>query len=199
MSVLRCTPVYASDNEAIPSSYDDPTIVISEPMTYEEMAEHFAQENGVEYSTAFRTLYPDLYKITSKRLSARRAAKTRELSVYLNVTSGYRPHIAFCCNTDESGNYWGITSIYYVTLVRNYNGSVFQYSGELQAWLRSPYQIEYVVNGDFYCYATQTVETSVSGGFGIGDMIYVEGQVGSSVSSNHLRYFYQHQTASFQS
>lgn len=56
LSVLRCTPVYASDNEAIPSSYDDPTIVISEPMTYEEMAEHFAQENDVEYSTAFRTL-----------------------------------------------------------------------------------------------------------------------------------------------
>lgn len=177
----------------------DFTISISEPMTKEETARKFSKENGVSYKKAFVTLYPDEYKINRLIAKGMSSDTTRELAVGMHVKNGaYQPHISFYCYTSEWKKYWGIKSIYYVTLVRSYKGKSKQFSGDIKAWLRSPYQIEYVINGDFYDNSTQTKSVSTSGKFGINKLISFSGQVSMSISSSHYAYFYEHRTVAFQ-
>lgn len=145
------------------------------------------------------TLYPEDYKFDTTRVYESRGVKTRELMVYLDVSSVYRPHISFYCYTSESGLYWGITSIYYVTLVRSYNNLTKTFSGELNAWLRSPYQIEYMINGDFYNNGTQTVEVQIQGNFQLNDAVKMGGAISFAYTSSHFGYYYKHETKSFQS
>ena len=189
--------IFADDSPATVEQTNEFTV--SKPMTYSEMAQHFANENGIDYATAFKTLYPDLYKVSNGNRVLARAARTRELSVYINVSYEYKPRLAFYCNTDEQGNYWGITSIYRVTLYRYYNNLVKAFSGELDAWLISPYQIEYMINGDFYNTATQTSEVTIGGSFTTGDLINIQGSISTSSSTNYYKYCYEHKTVSFQS
>lgn len=181
------------------NSGKDFTISISEPMTKEETARKFSKENGVSYKKAFVTLYPDEYKINRLIAKGMSSDTTRELAVGLPVKRGqYYPHISFYCYTSEWKKYWGIKSIYYVTLVRSYKGMSKQFSGEIKAWLRSPYQIEYVVNGDFYHHSSQTSGIAASGEFGLNKLIRLKGEISGSSSTKHYAYFYEHRTVAFQ-
>ncbi|MBW9211810.1 MULTISPECIES: hypothetical protein [Terrabacteria group] len=179
---------------------NDIIISISEPMTKEEAARKLSSEKRISYEKAFITLYPEAYKINQIVKSSTTSDTTRELTVGLTVKKGvYHPHMAFYCYTSEWGKYWGIKSMYYVTLVRSYKGTSKQFSGDIRAWLRSPYQIEYVINGDFYENATQTTSASASGEFGLHKLVKIRGGISKSVSSNHYSYFYEHRTVAFQS
>lgn len=78
----------------------------------------------------------------------------RDLAVTLDVSETYKPTLNFYCETSERGQYWGITSIYNCVLDREYNGIVKQFNGEIDIWLVSPYEIAYIVDGDFYDFGT---------------------------------------------
>jgi hypothetical protein len=119
--------------------------------------------------------------------------------VSLPVAPEYKPHLEFYCYTSEEGNYWGIKSIYSVQLVRGYKGTSKQFKGDIKVWLRSPYSIEYVVNGDFYNNGTTTVSGGVGINVGIDDVAQISCDTSSATTTNHYKYFYSHKTLKFQS
>jgi hypothetical protein len=200
MCTLQIQPIFANDENQNVSN-DNPSytceVQVSEPMTKDEMATQYAQENDVTFDEAYLILYPDQYQVQNLQYMV--SDTTREIYITLNVDSNYKPKLAFFCYTSEAGGYWGILSIYHVTLYRAYNGNSKGFSGEINAWLRSPYQIEYLVNGDFYNNSTTTSGGSIGGNFGIDDFISLNASASFTSSTNHYSYFYDHQTASFQS
>ncbi len=60
-------------------------------------------------------------------------------------------------------------------------------------WLRSAYQIEYMINGDFYNNGTTTV--SNGGGAESAKLLH---SASVSTISNWFRYYYKHETKMFQ-
>lgn len=162
-------------------------VTVSEVMTYDEMLAALAQNSGISYQTAEN----DLPKASDPKFTY------RILSVTLNVTSEYKPTLDFYCETSES-RYWGILSIFSVQLNREYNGMSKQFIGSIEYFLRSPYQIQYIINGDFCNNATVTVtgDADVSVGIGGSNSISFGGSVGST--SNHYKYFNDSALVSFQ-
>jgi hypothetical protein len=173
----------------------DADLAVSEDMTFEEMVSAYALSGGITYEEALES-FPEPAQTTS---SSSAPVSYRTLTATLTVSSTYKPHLEFYCEISKSGNYWGILSIYSVQLVRSYNGTSKQFSGDISVWLRSPYQIEYVVNGDFYHNGKTT--TTGSGGveFGIDELIKLTFSASSSTSNNHYKYFYDHKTVAYQS
>lgn len=194
ISISLFTPIYAENDNTYDANSNTEEIMVSEVMTFNEMVECYAKEMGISLIQAYKE-----FSINDNvSLVEAKAATYRELAVGLGVTETYRPSIRFYCNTSESGNYWGITSIYKVTLNRTYNGISKQFDGEVDAWLRSAYQIEWMANGDFYNNATQSFGASVTGDFKLNDSIHIDFGVSGSTSSNHYAYYYWHTTTSFQ-
>lgn len=164
-------------------------IAISERMNREEIIQSYMKTNGVSLEEA-QKIFPISYD--------RAKVSYRTLSVYLPVTTSYKPHIEFYCQTSENGNYWGIVSVYKATLVRSYNGTSKQFTGELQMWLRSAYQIEYMINGDFYNNGTTTVSGGSGVEIGVGESAKFSYSASVSTSSNWFKYYYKHETKAFQ-
>lgn len=191
--VIFClTPVFAENNSDVPNANED--IAVSEAMSFDEMIQKYAEEMHVSLMDAYNDFGGS--EISSQSV---RAGTYRELSVGLAVTTEYHPSIRFYCNTSESGGYWGITSIYKVTLNRAYKGLTKQFSGEIDCWLRSPYKIEWMVNGDFFHNGTTTASGGMSVDAKLGELVKISFNVTNSTSSNHYKYFYDHRTTSFQS
>lgn len=197
---LLYIPAYADENTADTEIIDvneinneDSDIQVSAPMSFSEMVNHYMEVNGVSYDEALKAFPVRLQKET------RASATYRTLSVSLTVTSTYRPRIEFYCRTSESGSYWGILSIYSVQLVRSYFGISKQFTGNISVWLRSAYQIEYTINGDFYNNGTTTVSGGGGLDLGIGESVNISLSASMSYESNHYKYFYEHRTVAFQS
>ncbi len=197
---LLYIPAYADENTADTEIIDvneinneDSDIQVSAPMSFSEMVNHYMEVNGVSYDEALKAFPVRLQKET------RASATYRTLSVSLTVTSTYRPRIEFYCRTSESGSYWGILSIYSVQLVRSYSGISKQFTGNISVWLRSAYQIEYTINGDFYNNGTTTVSGGGGLDLGIGESVNISLSASMSYESNHYKYFYEHRTVAFQS
>ena len=197
---LLYIPAYAEENTADTEIIDvneinneDSDIQVSAPMSFSEMVNHYMEVNGVSYDEALKAFPVRLQKET------RASATYRTLSVSLTVTSTYRPRIEFYCRTSESGSYWGILSIYSVQLVRSYSGISKQFTGNISVWLRSAYQIEYTINGDFYNNGTTTVSGGGGLDLGIGESVNISLSASMSYESNHYKYFYEHRTVAFQS
>ena len=197
---LLYIPAYADENTADTEIIDvneinneDSDIQVSAPMSFSEMVNHYMEVNGVSYDEALKAFPVRLQKET------RASATYRTLSVSLTVTSTYRPRIDFYCRTSESGSYWGILSIYSVQLVRSYSGISKQFTGNISVWLRSAYQIEYTINGDFYNNGTTTVSGGGGLDLGIGESVNISLSASMSYESNHYKYFYEHRTVAFQS
>lgn len=163
---------------------------ISDVMTYEEMIEQYAKEGGMSYEEALN-FFPKSRAVNAK-------ATYRELKVTLNVDSSYKPYLSFYCETSESSQYWGIVSIYSIQLIRNYNGTSKQFSGTIDAWLRTAAQIEYTINGDFYNNGTTTGGFSIGSSAKIGEKVTGNFSASISTSSNHYKYFYDHKFYNFQ-
>lgn len=197
---LLYIPAYADENTADTEIIDvneinneDSDIQVSAPMSFSEMVNHYMEVNGVSYDEALKAFPVRLQK------EIRASATYRTLSVSLTVTSTYRPRIEFYCRTSESGSYWGILSIYSVQLVRSYSGISKQFTGNISVWLRSAYQIEYTINGDFYNNGTTTVSGGGGLDLGIGESVNISLSASMSYESNHYKYFYEHRTVAFQS
>lgn len=193
-----CLFIPVQANEADASMYrgsidlcsiiDDPNVTASEVMTYDEMIRHYAQNEGLTYAEA------------EKRFPAPRSADGtndigyRTFTANLDVTSEYKPHLEFYCETAEGGHFFNINSIHSVKLVQIYGSISKQFSGDIEVWLRSSNSIEYVVNGDFYDNGT----TTSSGGVGLDINLGQRGKVSfwASIASadNHYAPFYKHTT-----
>ena len=65
-------------------------------------------------------------------------------------------------------------------------------------WLRGVYEIEYLINGDFYNNGTTTVSGGTDISAGIDDLISVSFSLGYTSESSWYEYFYQHDTVSFE-
>lgn len=164
-------------------------------MTYDEMVNYYALRNNISFEEAVEKL-----QISNKSAMTRSTNATyRTLSVSFNVKDSYSPSIDFYCVTSEYGNYWGILNIYSVQMNRYSNGITKQYSGVIDAWLRSPYQIEYVVNGDFYNNGTTTVSGDAGFTAEINQQITVAFKASITHSTNWYAYCYKHYTHALQS
>ena len=127
------------------------------------------------------------------------SSAVRKITVTLEVSDDYRPQITYYCNTEAQGNYWCITSICHVSLESSTNHDSKAFSGVLTSWLRSPYQIEYSINGDFYKHESQTKKPFISGSFKPGESIVIQSHVSKARPFHHYSYFYDHKTVSLQS
>ena len=163
-------------------------------MTFSEMVSVYADNNDISFVEAYKELNKGRSIITTSSLSS---SSYRVLSIGLYVNSGYKPSIDYYVTTSESGSYWGITSIYSVQLKRIYNGVSKVFQGNLESWLRSPYQIEYIINGDFYNQATSTSSYTINGSWG--ENVKISLSINSTNSSSYYASIYQGRTVSFQS
>lgn len=169
---------------------DNGNISVSDVMTFEEMASQYADSGGIAYEEAL-TVFPASAK-------TQEAASYRTLSVSLPVTSAYKPHLEFYCQTSEDEDDWEIVSLYSMQLVRSDGNMTKQFHGELSAWLRSGDQIEFSINGDFYNTGRTSVTNRSCEQTGA-DELYALSYSLSAVSVNHYQYCYEHQTVAFQS
>src|SRR5699024_11353624 len=62
-------------------------------------------------------------------------------------------------------------------------GEAKQFQGEIQVWLRGVYEIEYLINGDFYNNGTTTVSGGTDISAGIDDLISVSFSLGYTSES----------------
>lgn len=192
LSSINSSAIYGL-SQSIDLKDEVANIEVSAPMAYEESVERYAQLNNISYEEAL-DIFP-------ARPAARAANFTsRELVVTLDVTSIYKPTLHFLCETSEgsSPSMWGILNIYSAQMVRSYNGTSYRFDGIVEFWLRSAYQIEYVVNGDFYANSTTSSDGSFSGQVNIGEYGSFSFTVSGGTSSNHYTYFYDHKTKAFQ-
>jgi len=173
-------------------------VSVSNPMTFEEMVAEYAKSSDLTYEEALELL--------PAPVETRAAPITyRTLKVTLDVTDTYKPTLEFYFQTSESGNYQGILSVYSVQLNRASNVGSWritkQFGGTIEFWLRSPYEIEYVVNGDFFnngtTSSTQNTGLNIDISYGMSIVFDVTESGGST--SNHYSYFYEHEWAAFQS
>ena len=166
-------------------------IEISEPMTYEQTLHY--------YATKYNTTIEEAAQVLGPQSRAARSPMRRVLTTRVEVTDSYKPTIDFFCYTDTDGHYWGITSIYSIQLNRDYYGTIKQFSGNIEAYLRSAYQIEYIINGDFYNTGTTSTGNSGSVNIGVSGVGSVNYTVNNTESSNYYAYCYDHKTIAFQS
>lgn len=182
---------------------DSENTSVSGPMTLSEIAQVYARNNEVSLDTAME-LFSTEGLIGMDSVSSTQRTY-RVLSVNINVESEdgdetFSPRIDFYCETSESGNYWGILNVYDMELVRrDSSGKTKQFSGDLKMWLRSAYEIEFVINGDFYNNGTTTKTVGFGLSIGIGDSASVSFQASSTTSSNHFAYCYISRLVAFQS
>lgn len=163
-------------------------------MTFDEMVAAYAQNNQISISEAYKELQKGRKDIVTR---SAKANSYRVLKIGLYVNSGYKPSIDYYVTTSESGGYWGITSIYSVQLNRIYNGTSKIFQGNLESWLRSPYQIEYIINGDFYNQATSSTSCNINGSWG--QNVQISLAITTTNASSFYAPIYQHRNVSFQS
>lgn len=161
----------------------------AELMTFDEMVSDIADKNDMTYNEALATLPKDV-----RASQLRRDIKYITRSVYFDVTSSYRPHLEFYCQVAAGGHFFNILSIYNVELVRSSSNPTMskQFQGTIKVWLRSTQKIEYVINGDFYDNGTTTSSGGIGVNAGINQLITVSFNASTTTTSNHYKYFYEH-------
>lgn len=81
---------------------------------------------------------------------------------------------------------------------KNYAGSAKQFSGTVDMWFRNGYQLEYIVNGDFYINGTMAISDGADLDFSSDNYIQLSFTTSSSTMPIHYQYFYNHETLAFQ-
>lgn len=150
-------------------------ITLSEPLTYNQLANKLAIDNNMSVKKAKKILgepktsmVSGLYSLNASPSSY---AQYRTLSITVTVDSAYKVVISCYCETSETPQYMGIIKILYTTLMRNYNGISKQFSGNLYTNLEAAYRIYYSLSGDFYNNGTTTFTGGVQVGLGEGSNI----------------------------
>lgn len=181
-AVLSVKVQESKDTEVLDAS----DFSVSERMTFSEMVDHYAQNNGISYEEALG-YFP--------QQSSSRSARDiyyRVFTAVLSVTDEYKPHLEFYCETAEGGNFRNINEIYQVELVRSYNGLVKQFSGSINTWLRGSQKIEYSVNGDFYNIGNTSVTEKSGVSVGVDELFTVGYEASITTTSNYYAYCYKH-------
>ncbi len=150
-------------------------VIISEPLTYDQLAKKLADDNNISVEEAKEILgEPKTSKeqgLNSLNATPSSYAQYRTLGITVTVNSSYKVVISCYCETSETPQYLGIIKILYTTLMRDYNGLSKQFSGNLYMNLETAYRIYYSISGDFYNNGTTTFTGSVEVGLGEGSNI----------------------------
>lgn len=171
---------------------DNLNVTFSEPMNFSEMINHYAETTGISYDEA-QKLFPE--ETTDDASSSK---CHRILRIPLDVTATYKPQLELYCETSESGHYWGLSNIYLVNLERNHDGSAKQFSGTVDMWLRNGYELEYIVNGDFYSNGATAISDDTDLDIETDSYAHISFTTSSSIVPIHYQYFYGHQTLALQ-
>ena len=108
----------------------------------EELAMEYAQERQISVEKAKVILSIDL--------SDSKARTYRILSEKIIVNPNYEARVKFYCQTDESGQFRGITKLLATSLVNKDGNKEAPFTGNLFAYLEDPNRIFYMVSGEFY-------------------------------------------------
>jgi hypothetical protein len=143
-------------------------VIISEPMTFDEMAQLIAEDEGVSLEEA-ETILGGRNSTSNENVSSMSIQSTayRTISRILPVTTTYKPQLRYYCQTSESGSFWGIVEILDIQMNRystvpGYTTVSKQFEGSVYSQLLNGYQIKFTVNGDFYHNGTTTGGGEVS-------------------------------------
>lgn len=111
-------------------------------LTGEELAIEYAQEGQISVERA--------KIILSIGLSDSQSRTYRILSEKLIVNPNYEARVKFYCQTDESGQFRGITKLLAASLVDKDGDKEVPFTGNLFAYLEDPNRVFYMVSGEFY-------------------------------------------------
>ncbi len=200
--IVKAQEIEAKDMEkgVIAGSIElgDEDTVVSDVMTYEEVLQDYANDNGVDIEQAKQCIRNnDMRKASIKMktyntVSAQRAMATyRTVTVTFKVTETYRPQLKFYCRTSESSTMWGIYEILNVSMNRASMGKTKQFSGTVYTNLENSGKIYWEVNGDFYNEGTTTVGGGGSVKAGIGETASVSFSISGSYESSFYAYCFQ--------
>lgn len=171
---------------------ENSNVTFSEPMSFSEMVTHYAEAAEISYDEALK-LFPE--KDTDDAASSK---CHRILNIPLDVTATYKPQLELYCEASESGHYWGLSNIYLVNMEKNYDGSAKQFSGTVDMWLRNGYELEYIVNGDFYSNGATAISDDTDLDIETDSYAHISFTTSSSIVPIHYQYFYGHQTLALQ-
>lgn len=167
-------------------------VEVSEVLTFDEITEILAKDKNISKEEAAKIILKDNNQTNSfvqpQSLTYRTLAKDVIVTPF-----DYTIQLRFYCQTDESYTGWGILRILNVEMFRDYYGTSYNFVGNLYINLEGPLTIFYIINGDFYEYATTTYNSGVDIGLGEG----VNVSFGASYTNNHYKYFYEEGRANF--
>lgn len=171
---------------------ENSNVTFSEPMSFSEMVTHYAETTEISYDEALK-LFPE-----ESNDNATSSKYYRILNIPLDVTATYKPQLELYCETSESGHYWGLSNIYLINMEKNHDGSSKQFSGDVDIWFRNGYELEYIVNGDFYNNGTMTMSDNTDLDFTEDNYAHISFTTSSSIMPVHYQYCYDYQTLTFQ-
>ena len=111
-------------------------------LTGEELAMEYAQEGQISVERAKIILSIDFSDSQSRTY--------RILSEKVIVNPNYEARVKFYCQTDESGQFRGITKLLAASLVNKDGDKEAPFTGNLFAYLEDPNRIFYMVSGEFH-------------------------------------------------
>ena len=111
-------------------------------LTGEELAIEYAKEGQISVERA--------KIILSIGLSDSQSRTYRILSEKIIVNPNYEARVKFYCQTDESGQFRGITKLLAASLVDKDGDKEVPFTGNLFAYLEDPNRVFYMVSGEFY-------------------------------------------------
>ena len=111
-------------------------------LTGEELAIEYAQEGQISVERAKIILSIDFSDSKSRTY--------RILSEKVIVNPNYEARVKFYCQTDESGQFRGITKLLATSLVNKDGDKETPFTGNLFAYLEDPNRVFYMVSGEFY-------------------------------------------------
>lgn len=193
-------PVYAqSDDTSVHGTIDlrdldgAPGVTVSELMTFDETVARYARIEGISESQA-RMIFLETKENNSKREVTPRSISYRVYSVEIPVKGSYKPHIDFYCEIASGGHFWNIYSIYSVQLNRQSGSVSKKFDGTIDTWLRKAYEIEYIINGDFYNNATTSVSGTLGAEIKVGEHGKVSFSLTGATTNSHFAYCYEQDT-----
>ncbi|GIO56895.1 hypothetical protein [Paenibacillus cineris] len=139
--------------------------VISESLTFDEMAQKISDDFNISIDEATKLLSQN----SVKTLNATTASYRTITSSLDKMNNAYQPSMEFYCQTTEGGGYIAIEKIITWDLNRNDisgNGSK-KFEGNIKTYLENGQSIHWILNGDFYNYGDGTL--NVGGSIKLGE------------------------------
>lgn len=161
-------------------------VVISEPMSAEELIQSYVNNHGVTYKEAKEALFP-FQELNNRGGISPYATYYRTLTGNLPDNSGF---VYFYCQTDEAAaSFRGINKV----LNAGYSSGRYIYGGTFYYHLADPNKINYILNGHLY----KTGSTTVTGAGGLNMGQYANANISISTTSNYLKPLYVNNSVRF--